>query len=592
MSSSQFVLAYACDRPDAMSDQELIIRLDAATEHLESIAPGVSRIHIGDARVGFAVWEFKDPGCRWPAAARRPDEAAAWLHVPAIAGGPEAAVDSIDLSRDITSGSVDRGQLGAPCATVYWNHSGLRIANDRMGMARLYEFAVPGFGTVWSSRQGLAHVFGGMAPRIEDSTWSEMATLGWPVHGDTHLGNGKQLRPGVIIRASNEGRVSTFSDLDGWMNSILEGSVPTIAEGAESMIHTLETLKWWRGKPSADLSGGKDSRVTAAAAIEAGVVDTVRTVNTDPGEVETVRELLRRSGDEVTHRIDEVKQPKPPEGGAYARYMSMQRGWEGAYNALSVYRAPTFTGYRPSTTPRINGLGGEALQGQTQVGKVSREKLKDQGPEVGRDHLVGLATARAEGTEESAVEAVSAAIDRFAETAVRRGMDNAYMVVDYFYHFSKMPFWAHPQGTNGTVLPLYSPHLLPRTMWSLRNHSEYGELHRSLLRNIKPSWAEVPFYKSAPGSRTVSRMWQNDDWPEIFQIVLDGVGALSTFSRDATLNIVEQVKAGKGKPKHEFVFNRIMWELTFRDYAREIEQAAARTSERVAAVRGASPVAN
>src|SRR5690625_6510061 len=82
-------------------------------------------------------------------------------------------------------------------------------------------------------------------------------------------------------------------------------------------------------------------------------------------------------------------------------------------------------------------------------------------------------------------------------------MDNAYMVVDYFYHFSKMPFWAHPQGTNGTVLPLYSPHLLPRTMWSLRNHSEYGELHRSLLRNIKPSWAEVPFYKSAPGSRTV-----------------------------------------------------------------------------------------
>src|SRR5690625_103592 len=127
MSSSQFVLAYACDRPDAMSDQELIIRLDAATEHLESIAPGVSRIHIGDARVGFAVWEFKDPGCRWPAAARRPDEAAAWLHVPAIAGGPEAAVDSIDLSRDITSGSVDRGQLGAPCATVYWNHSGLRI---------------------------------------------------------------------------------------------------------------------------------------------------------------------------------------------------------------------------------------------------------------------------------------------------------------------------------------------------------------------------------------------------------------------------------------------------------------------------------
>src|SRR5690625_3464790 len=133
MSSSQFVLAYACDRQDAISDQVLIIRRNAATEHLESIAPGVSRIDLGGARHGFAVWDIENPGCRWPAAARRLDEAAAWKHVPAVAGGPEAAVDSIDLSRDITSGAVDRGQLGTPCATVYWNHSCLRIANDRMG---------------------------------------------------------------------------------------------------------------------------------------------------------------------------------------------------------------------------------------------------------------------------------------------------------------------------------------------------------------------------------------------------------------------------------------------------------------------------
>lgn len=588
MSSNQFVLAYACDRPDGMSDRELIIRLDAATEHLRGIAPNVNRVHVGGARIGFAVWKFEDPGCQWPAVSRRPDEAAAWLHVPAVAGGPEDGVNAIDLSRDITSGAIDRAQMGAPCATVYWNKSGLNIANDRMGMVRLYEFDVPNFGKIWSSRQGLAHIFGGMAPRIEQSTWSEMATLGWPVHGDTHLGNGKQLGPGVIVRADNNAEVSTSSDLNEWMNSILDGSVPTVAEGAQSMIHTLETLKWWRGKPSADLSGGKDSRVTAAAAIEAGVVDTVRTVNTDPGEVETVRELLSRSGDQVTHRVDEVKQPKPPEGGAYARYMSMQRSWEGAYNALSAYRAPTFTTYRPSTTPRINGLGGEALQGQTQVGSISRAKLEGQGAEAGRDHLVGLATARAEGADESAIEAVTVAVDQFAEMAVGRGMNNAFMVVDYFYHFSKMPFWAHPQGTNGTILPLYSPQLLPRTMWSLKNYSEYGELHRALLREIKPSWASVPFYKSAPGSRTVTRMWQNDDWPEMAQMVLDNVGPLPTFSRESVLNVVEQIREGKARPKHEFVFNRVMWEVTFREYAREIEQAAALTSARVASVRGST----
>src|SRR5699024_11639943 len=59
----------------------------------------------------LAVWKFEDPGCLWPAVSRRQDEAAAWLHVPAVAGGPEAWVDPIDLSRDITSGAVERAQM-------------------------------------------------------------------------------------------------------------------------------------------------------------------------------------------------------------------------------------------------------------------------------------------------------------------------------------------------------------------------------------------------------------------------------------------------------------------------------------------------
>lgn len=587
MSSRNFVLAYAWDGEHPMSEEELRFRVEISTEHIESLhRTEVERTHVGNGRTGFIVWQAVRSGSSWPSAVNRQDEGAAWIHIPSAAGSSEDGVDPVRLAREVTDGTIDRVEMGAPAAAMYWNREGLRIANDRLGMVRLYQFAFPGFGTVWSTRNGLAHIFSGLPPEIEQNTWSEIGTLGWNISGRSHLGNGRQIVASTTVRANSRGVVETTSDLDKWILATKSGNVPSYAEAAHGMVDAMAAISWWTNRPAADLSGGKDSRVTAAAAIRAGVVDAVRTVNTDSGEVATARELLGLVGNPVEHRIVETQPPKAPEGGVLARFVSMQRLSEGGYNALSAYRSAAFNGVLPQTTPSINGLGGEAIQGHTMASGTSRAQLVSQDAEAGKQWLMRLVKVNLSALEEDGAAPAREAIDSYVEHAQSLGFTTAFQVIDYFYHFSKMPYWSQPQVNPGVLLPFYSPKVMPRTMWSLTNPSqEYGRPHRELLREIQPAWTDVPFYKGSPKSRSIPWMWENDDWEDLRDIVRDSVSSLESFSPTKVEKLIKEAESGEGRARHEIGLARVMWELSFREFAEEIAKATRRTADGVARIR-------
>lgn len=589
MASSQFLLAYAFDQEAPPSADEFAIRKECAHDHISRLAATeLELVHIGDRRSGILVWLHPNRHLTWPTVVDRGIEGAAWLHVPAAARGRDSGVDALTLARDVTRGVVDRAEMGAPCAAVHWSAEGLRIVNDRLGMVRLYEFEVPGLGHLWSSRPGLAHVFGGMVPDVPQSAWSDMATFGWSASGRSLLGDGQQMRPSITCVADASGRVSRSTDLPEWIHASVEGGAPDDQAAAEGMIRAAKTASWWNGRPVADLSGGKDSRVTAAAAIRAGVVDTVRTVNTDPGEVTTAQELMRHGAEGIEHRVDQVSPPASPEDGALERYASLHRAWEGAYNATSAYRARGFAGFKPERAARVNGLGGEAIQGRTLIGASVRERLSGKGPEAGRDQLLKLAGTRARAVSDSAMDDSRAVVESFFGDAVALGHDDAFMVLDHFYHFSKMPFWSHPQATGSTLLPLYSPQLLPRTMYSMKHVVSYGEVHRNLLRSLIPEWAEIPFYKGTSQTRTAPKMWENPDWTEISESIRDSVADLESFDGDVVSTMIGEAENGTATAVHETTFTRIIWEISFREFVKEIAEASSRTAGRVESLRARS----
>src|SRR5699024_7795999 len=202
-----------------------------------------------------------------------------------------------------------------------------------------------------------------------------------------------------------------------------------------------------------------------------------------------------------------------------------------------------FEGFLPTSAPIINGLGGEAIQGHTMATPASREQLASQDAEAGQQWLMRFVRAHSSSVDEDGAAPARAALDSYVAKAQSLGFTTAFQVIDFFYHFSKMPYWSQPQVNPGVLLPFYSPKVLPRAIWSLANPSEeYGRPHRELLRSIEPAWVDVPFYKGSPKTRSVPWMWENDDWEDLRDIVRDGVGSLESFSSSKVEKLIQDAE--------------------------------------------------
>src|SRR5699024_8357530 len=120
--------------------------------------------------------------------------------------------------------------------------------------------------------------------------------------------------------------------------------------------------------------------------------DTVRTVRTDHGEVETAERLVEVYPDTITHLVTEVAQSKSdvPEFDMEEHVARTIRGNEGATVASTALRGPAFAGYGPLTRARFNGHGGEALHGGEYCNGAWKDKLVGQGLSGALDRLSAM----------------------------------------------------------------------------------------------------------------------------------------------------------------------------------------------------------
>ncbi|MEX5275306.1 hypothetical protein RF638_15370 [Kocuria sp. CPCC 205235] len=579
MTSKQFVLSYATNTP--MLGRELETRIQGASRHVAGLlGDSFSVTHIGDNRSGFVVWESEGTRVTWPAVVKNDNEGAAWLHIPAVAGTPDDAQDALSLARNVMSGRVDRVELGAPCAAIYWNNGQLRIVNDNLGMVRFFEYDMPDFGTVWCTRSGLAHVFAAVEPAMDDQAWAGMATLGWNATGRTHMGSGRQLPPRSKISVNSSGGVLTTQTSHDWMRSVLAGPEPSMAVAARDMSHSLSRALWWPQPAIADLSGGKDSRVTAAAAIRSGAVHRLRTMDTDSGEVMTAKQLVGLLDTAVQHSIAPVSQPASRGDDLLNRYKLLHQAWEGAYNARTAYRTSAVKTFKYAAAPKINGLGGEAMQGKSLLGGKWDERLRGADIEVGFERLEHMVRVGA-GSSDEAGDKVVDEVRAFKTGAIEMKFTNAYAFMDYFYNRSKMPFWSLPLAQENYLLPYYSARMLERIIWSNKYPRKYGEMHKEILRSLVPAWSEIAFYKPSARTRSVSWMWENSDWAEARQVVEEGRSSSNHYSEKKISTYLARVDGGAGSVKEETAFSRILWERTFRDYVMRVASEAARVKREV-----------
>lgn len=566
MPSSQFVLAYYSKKPLTRGFVEA--RAGAAEDYVRSLhrKPCVNQGSATGAHTGVMAWQPCDDSVGWPQFKSRGNESVAWIGIPEHDAMSNSQADAIDVARTATRSGFDIDTLGAPFACMYRSDDELSIVNDSLGLARFYEFD---FGdiVVWATRPGLAHIFAAERVGKNDAAWSGMATLGWNVGGHTHIGSGRQVAGSSRIVANRNDGVVREDHYADWVHRA-PGRGSSWADASGGMVRTMSLGHYFTGSPIADLSGGKDSRLLAAAALTSGVTETVRTVRSDHGEVETAQRLVELYPGPITHLVTEVSSPKlgELEADLASHVAPTIRGNEGATVAWTALRGPSFSGYVPLTVARFNGHGGEALHGGEYYGGVWKERLAGKGISGALDRMVAMVLV-ARGTSDLGRDRTIEIVRSRLETGLSMGIDTAYGLLNYFYSAERMPFWASSSPNRSVITPYYSSGLLHHIARTFTEETEFEQFHSEILGSLVPSWTTVPFYRPAGGARRASKFfWENFDWSIMRMFVLEHADASQNFDADGVRSLVADVDSGAVSKRVEVSLSRFIWEVSL-DFA-------------------------
>lgn len=572
MPSNQFVLAYYSDH--ALTIASIQARIAAAREYTESLhrKPCITEQSSTGENSGVITWQPCEDSIGWPQFKSQGSDAVAWIGIPEHDAMSSTPTDALEVARQAVRPDFDADTLGAPYACIYKSGEQLVIVNDSLGLARLFQFDFSGL-TVWASRPGLAHIFAGVHIAKHDATWSGMATLGWNVGGHTHIGSGQQLAGGTRVTANTRSGVTVDDRYADWLHTApMKGSSWEAASAG--MVRKMSLGGYFPRSPIADLSGGKDSRLLAAAALTSGVTDTVRTVRTDHGEVETAERLVEAYAGKVDHLVTEVSRPQAETVVRdFASHIeTTMRGTEGATVPFTALRGPSFAGYSPLVVARFNGHGGEALNGGEYYKGAWAEKLAGKGLSGALDRMttmVSVARATTESGRERTIEIIRARLNRGASM----GIDTAHGLLNYHYSAERMPFWASSSPNRSVITPYYSSGLLHQIARTFTGETEFSKFYWDILSSLVPAWTEIPFYSPVGITRRVSKFfWEGYEWRDLKEFILDNVDASENFDPVGIRALVEEVESGLGSKSLEASLSRFLWEISVYSVVDEINR--------------------
>lgn len=584
MSSSIAFLAYKLRRPEVPEATRL--RVKHSQDYLRPLySSELRRTQMGNHISGLIGWSPTDREIDWEFYSVQNGSATAWLHVPGIAGRPDSGADPWELATEVVEGRVHPSDVGSPFALARWSNQELVIINDMLGLVRLFHYRFEG-GEVWSSRQGLAHVFMGATPVRNELAWSGIATLGWSPGGETHIGYGKQLPGGsrVVVDVTKESASSLASNSFGsWLDHTRTKPEPTVSRNLSDMKSLVSTSQRWPETAIADLSGGKDSRVSAAIGITSGSISSVKTINTDPGEVDTATQLLQLAHNPVEHIIqDRAKRSNNQRVPFLDRLSSNQLAFEGRYRPETAFYSP-FHAFKTPARAKFNGLGGEVLAGGNFYEGIWHERMIGAPVDASIDRLARKARVGV-GASPNAKEIVAESTRTFAEWARNVGASTAGEVLDLFYCKDRMPNWSVTYATPNSLSPLFAPSVLAVAMHSLGAPKEPGFLHERLISACIPAWSGVPFYTPKFATRSYRPLWANEEWTEIRQFIHERHENSPSYDPKILkelLSIDTDPEAGK---RHEVAIMRFLWDQSFDQYLEHLTEQTNRVSAELAEI--------
>ena len=567
-------LAWALEHPAEPAPIEAA--LARVGEHYQEVLvdPLVREAVVG-RRTGLALWDRGDARLRWPLWAAGEDICAAWTSAPAgwrsFVGDMDPAAASAELARRLLADPERLADLNPPFAlgALMPRSEELAILTDALGATRLYELRTEA-GAVWSNRLGALPLFAGRAAEADSRGWQILAAAGWFLGPWTALRGARRVSGGSVVRvrplrdgleiehAETSARAAIASPRD----AAREQPAVDAAEAARACAADVAGL--WSAPTAVELSGGRDSRLAAAAALAAGVDAEYRTVIGDPGELEVVRALVRASRRPLAHVVLPADRSAGVEDLA-DRLRLLHRYHDGMIDpdhASGSGIEPLHHGYGE---PALSGYGGEVARGVYYATRAQRRSLRGKGLTRMVRRLVVVARKGGAARPE-AYRAYRAEVERTLAEGQSLGVSGPRLL-DYFLVAERLPHRSGLADRSDRYSPCCTPQFLragldlgPRERLDLA-------LHRAVIERLAPEWSAIRFFSGPRAALDGQRIWQRDrdaEWLE--RVIFEDASWHELFEPAAVRQRWQGARAGLGTAHHERLFLRIAWRASFEDH--------------------------
>jgi asparagine synthase (glutamine-hydrolysing) len=432
------------------------------------------------------------------------------------------------------------------------------IQQDWLGMGRLFTASAHGV-TAFCSRPSLlaAFLWGAREPDIDG--WRSYTATGHfggdssPIRGVRLMRPGErctgQRRPDGGWRLTSQTRRSADDLVAEGAAAQAHGPDAAVDRATEGVLATANGIyELYTDDIAMGLSGGKDSRVIAAAFLGAGRPIGFVTHVDAPAEGDTAQELMRivreKRGLEPQHRLFRVAAPaKVLPVGLFERTTRLQNLYDFQFPSSYVVRPAAAQELPSERAASVTGVGGELA--------VAYWYPEDPSGDLERD----VARATAIKRLNSAVPAGTMDADAYAAECARvaavadRGEElglQGQAITDYVYLVERVRRWYSSAYQFGMVTPFLSPAFVTASFALTAAQKRQWALHRGILHRFVPEWSSVPFITGATlGKSTAVAVWDGDGVRTISDLLDTTGGPLTAAIRPAAVrDALDQCVAG------------------------------------------------
>jgi hypothetical protein len=386
---------------------------------------------------------------------------------------------------------------GSFVAARYDPASGLEVVTSPMGSYPV--FAAQSGTRRWVSNR--AALLASLLPRTEQDqvAVAQFLATGWPLGGRTLWQGVRQLERGSIHRFGEQG--DSVEELPGVdVRSLLAscGSGLDRERAAADLVESVRAAAEWPARPNVVfLSGGLDSRVVLAGAVESGIEFEARTV-ADPGllgypetgDVVVARGLAAMCS--VPHTVVSTGSVEE-EPATRARLVRLLTNGLVSLGDAGPLRVPD-PGLPLDVT--FSGKGGEVSRTFYGIGRTNGQNVDEQIFQ----HVV---PRRPEPlVNDEGRNLVRSFITDWVDRHVAAGA-GPEDVPDLFYTLERLPYWAAPshmffEQKNDTVTPLWFARVVPHQLAPSAGEREQELFHFHVLSQLSPPLASTDFDGTNP----------------------------------------------------------------------------------------------